>query len=114
MKYELFVKDELGWINLIQEERNTKDELILYVDFHPKRLIISRAGSRGGDEPDTEGITFMKGEETLYAEGHQYGEVFVHTEVETDVFIEVNKYSTIMVFIKKIDYKNSRTVYPVE
>ena len=103
MEYKLKVTDELKWIDNICEMKNTDEVLVLYVDFHPKRLMLIEGGSYEGDK-EYQGVAFMKDEETLYAEGDQIGEVMVMTDNKTRMFIRHSKYELTLVFIS--DYWN--------
>jgi len=103
MQYKLQVKDDLKWIGSISELKNTNEVLVLYVNFHPKRLMIIEGGSYEGDK-EYQGVAFMKDEETLYAEGDQIGEVMVMTDNKTRMFIQHSKYELTLAFIN--DYWN--------
>ena len=64
MKYNLEISDQNNWINTIYEEKNTKDILVLNIDFQPKYLgTMLSTGDKNLE------LMFYKDENTLRAEG---------------------------------------------
>jgi len=64
MKYTLKVNDENSWVDTIREEKNTKDILILNINFQPKYLgTMLSTGDKNLE------LMFYKDDDTLRAEG---------------------------------------------
>jgi len=113
MEYKLKVTDELKWIDNICEMKNTDEVLVLYVDFHAKRLFFIEGGSYEENNKEYRGVAFMKDEETLYAEGEQIGEVMVLTDKNVSMFMRYSKYELTLVFVKNAfeDVDDHKFVY---
>lgn len=102
MEYKLEVSDKAGWIDYILEIKNTEDTLVLITYFNPpyvrvKSASVYRQGTRYGG--------------FYYKNGQQTGAVLVTTKEDTCKYVNFERHSATLVFLKDFDPSMLKRVY---